>query len=160
VADPAPAPQPGAPTAPTYSSYASEVPLAMDIQSLFALGQNQIPFCADMLADALQKIGDTLSNLNQDWAGPSQQDQQDINDRWNAAGVSMFGTQSQPELGIVNRIGAGIESAASNYDLAETVLVQLYQTYTQSIMDLLQGVTPPPDSGDSADAGLPPITEV
>jgi hypothetical protein len=157
VADPAPLP--AAPTGPTYSNYGDEVGLAMQIGSLFALARNQIPDYTEMLADALNKITDTLSNLNQGWDSASQQDAQDINDRWQASWTAMFGTDKEPELGIINRIGNGIESAASNYDLAETSLTQLYQTYQQMVMDLLEGITPAA-SGGGADSGPPPIVEV
>jgi hypothetical protein len=147
----------------TYSaSGGAEVALAMDIQSLFAIGQNNIPALVEMLVEALGTINDALNALNIAWAGDAKNAAQDINDRWQACATAMFGSQKTPELGVLNRIGSGILSAASNYDLAETSLIQLYTLYNQMLTDLQQGTTPPPPPPPppGSPSTVPPIIEV
>ncbi|MFJ6199224.1 hypothetical protein [Micromonospora sp. NPDC092111] len=149
------------PTGPTYSAASPEADIMMDMTGLWAIGRNTIPGHVSELVDALDKISNALDSIRLNWAGASQKEAQDINDRWQACARSLFGTKQQPELGVLNRIAGGVQGAALNMSVAESHIVELWQKYVELLNQLLAGQ----DTGDSGGGGggaapTPPITEV
>lgn len=144
------------PTGTTYSS--GDADLQMDLTGVWAIGKNTIPGYVDELVDALDRITNALESIELNWAGSSQREAQDINDRWQACARSLFGTKQQPEVGVLNRIAGGLQGAALNMSVAESQIVDLWQKY----IDLLNKMLAGQDPGDTAGGGehTPPISEV
>jgi len=154
---PSPKPAP-VPTAATYSAANPEADLNMDLHWMWMIGKSQITDYVDDLVQALDKISAALQSIELNWVGDSQQQAADINHRWESCATSLFGTKKNPELGVLNRLGAGIQGAAINYDETEKQLVAMWQQYLDLLNQLLAGSQP----GSSGDGGQqsPPIVEV
>jgi hypothetical protein len=146
------------PTAGTYSTAAPEADLNMNMTGLWAVGTHQLPDCVEQLADALENIATALDSVELNWAGESQKEAQDINDRWRACAVALFGSKKQPEHGVLNRIAGGVKVAALNYSLTETKIVEMWRDYTKRLKGLLNNEGPPDTGGGGKQSE--PISEV
>jgi hypothetical protein len=155
MTSPTPAP---VPTGATYSTANPEADLNADLHWLWMIGKDQITDYVDELVDALDKISDALQAIELNWVGDSQKAAADINDRWKACATSLFGTKKNPELGVLIRLGAGIQGAAINYDMTEKQIVAMWQQYIDLLNQLLAGQQPS-TSGDDGQQSQP-IVEV
>lgn len=155
MTSPTPAP---VPTAVTYSTASPEADLAMDMQWMWMIGKSQITDYVNDLVDALDKISTALQSIELNWVGDSQKEAADINQRWQDCAASLFGTKKHPEVGVLNRLGAGIQGAAINYDETEKQIVLMWQQYVDLLNQLLAGQQPSTSGGDGQQS--PPIVEV
>ncbi|RKR89414.1 hypothetical protein BDK92_3760 [Micromonospora pisi] len=157
------APNPGrtvpVPTGPTYSSPSPEAELHMDMVNLWTIGKTTIPGQVDELADALDKISNALESIELNWAGDSQKQAQEINERWQNCARALFGTKEHPEVGVLNRIAGGLQGAALNYHSVEEHTIEMWQKYIDLLNQMLAGQSPG-DSGGGGGQQSPPISEV
>jgi uncharacterized protein YukE len=77
----------------------------------------------------------TLSNLQLSWTGPSASAANTFTQDWNSAAQTLFGTQQDPNTGVLNRLVAGLAAAAVNYSEVE----QLTQSNFNKLVSLLGG---------------------
>jgi hypothetical protein len=158
MTSPHPVPTARVPTGPTFSSASPEADLRMDLTAIWTIGKTRIPEYVEELADALDKITKALDSVQLNWAGESQKEAQDINDRWQACAKALFGTKQHPEIGVLNRIAGGLQGVALNMSATESLLVDMWQKYINVMNQLLAGQDPGGSGGGGAASA--PISEV
>jgi uncharacterized protein YukE len=73
----------------------------------------------NQIVDQLNTIMTTMENLQLSWVGQSSSLANQFTQQWNQAAKSLFGTQNNPEEGVLNRVAEGLQEASSNYCLVE-----------------------------------------
>ncbi|GAA0486359.1 hypothetical protein Ade02nite_10110 [Paractinoplanes deccanensis] len=144
-------------TGDTYTDPAADI--LMHLTALWTVGKTTIPGHVDELADALGAIIDALDAVELNWAGDSQKEAVDVNNRWKTAVTSLFGTKKNPGQGVISRIAGGLQGAALNLSTTESSVVDLWQTYISKLEDMLAGRPPGDAPGGDGEQSVP-ISEV
>lgn len=97
----------------------------------------------ESIATALENIKNALNALQLDWAGPSQQEQEEVSQRFTTVGNAVLGSKEKPEDGVLNAITHGIGLVGNNYGKAEAGLVDVWNGFASKV-------------GGSGDEGTPP----
>lgn len=93
----------------------------------------------------LGRINDTLSNLALAWTGPSATDAEQVSADWNNLMTELFGTQADPDLGILNVLAGGLNTAWQNYANNEYAVSKMFGDFYNAVSAIPSG-----GSGDSA----------
>jgi uncharacterized protein YukE len=120
-------------------SYISPSGLNKTAKELGDLAQN--------VADSINRIKGTLDQLALGWAGKTQQEANDFTNRWSEVMRDLFGTDGDPNRGVLNCISNQVATAAGNYNLAEGGLVDAWSKFTADGSSTPPAV--PPDEMDT-----------
>ncbi|MCO6000324.1 WXG100 family type VII secretion target [Actinoallomurus rhizosphaericola] len=86
--------------------------------------------CAQEIADSITRIENALKSLTLNgWAGKTQQEADDFNNRWVKVMGDLFGSKDKPNDGVLNAMANGIYTAVKNYDEAEYGLVDVWKRF-------------------------------
>ncbi|MDN3354937.1 hypothetical protein [Actinomadura sp. DC4] len=89
---------------------------------------------AQDIADSLGRISDTLGSLTFDsWKGETQQEVDDMADRWLDVSYNLFGSEDTPNDGVLNAVADGIGIAGDNYNKAEIGLVNIWHKFAANV---------------------------
>jgi hypothetical protein len=103
------------------------------------------------LVGHISSVVDTISVVS--WVGGSQQEADDFNSRFKAVMIGLFGTEQDPESGALNKFMKAVQTAANNFDGAETGVCEWFRN-SFNFDEPASGETKPRVS-----QSLPPITE-
>lgn len=117
---------------------------------------SRVTSLAEDVANRLQDISTTLSNLQLSWVGPSSGLAAELAQRWQNAATSLFGTQQDPNEGALNRLADGLQAASQNYDSVEQWAVKSFDTLIQNLGD---GGGSPSSVTNTANTVVTAITE-
>jgi hypothetical protein len=85
---------------------------------------------AQDVVDSLNRIEKTLQSLTlNDWAGKTQQEADDFNNRWAKVMGDVFGSKDKPDDGALNALIDGLATAVKNYDEAELGLTDIWKQF-------------------------------
>jgi uncharacterized protein YukE len=96
---------------------------------------SQVINLAQDVANRLQDISTTLSNLQLSWVGPSSALATEIGQQWQSAATSLFGTQQDPNEGALSRLADGLQGASQNYDNVEQWAVTSFNKLDANLSD-------------------------
>jgi uncharacterized protein YukE len=96
---------------------------------------SQVINLAQDVANRLQDISTTLSNLQLSWVGPSSALAAEIGQQWQSAATSLFGTQQDPNEGALSRLADGLQGASQNYDNVEQWAVTSFNKLDANLSD-------------------------
>lgn len=101
-------------------------------------------------AESLQRINDTLSALQLNWAGDTADEAQKFGKRWTSVMKELFGGKDHPEKGVLNAIVEGLLATRGNFSNTEEALVQLFKQFDQDMSggDTTTPTSPPPSIND------------
>jgi uncharacterized protein YukE len=119
---------------------------------------SQVTSLAEDVANRLQNISTTLSNLQLSWAGPSSGLAAEFAQRWQSAATSLFGTQQAPNEGALSRLADGPQAASQNYDNVEQWAVTSFNKLNENLGDGGSGI--PSSVTNTGDTVVTAITEI
>jgi uncharacterized protein YukE len=115
------------------------VPAEYDAVTM-AVEPGALNFAADLIqasvneiVSALNKIGDTLSNLALGWAGSSAAEAKDFSNQWMNAMTGLFGSKIDPKSGVMNQVNIALLTATGNYSSAESAITKMFDDVTSMI---------------------------
>jgi hypothetical protein len=127
-------------------------------------------FAADSIEDAtnsiisaLNTIGNTLSHLHLSWNGDASSEAQDFATQWMSAMTGLFGSESNPQSGVINQVIIALLTAAGNYSSAEESLTTMFTQLASAISAGPSGgsdTAPIPAGTDAPDASLSAVAEI
>jgi uncharacterized protein YukE len=86
------------------------------------------------IANSLDHIRSTVEVLFlTDWKGRSQQEADELNNRWSTMMKKLFGTKEEPDIGVLSAIADGIGFAADNYGKAESGLTAAFHKFADGL---------------------------
>lgn len=103
------------------------------------------------VADSLERINKTWTDLKLGWAGKTSDEAKEFLDRWNAVMQELFGTKDHPESGVLNVIVEGVLMAATLYGQTELLLSDFFYQFLYSLGG---------DGGSPSDTPPPSITDI
>lgn len=124
---------------------------------------NQIEDSANNIISALNTIGNTLSGLQLSWNGTAASEAQDFANQWMNAMTGLFGSQSNPQSGVINQVIVALLTAAGNNSSAEEGITQMFTQFSGAIWTSSGGgsdtATIPPGT-DSPNGNLSAVAEI
>ncbi|MFJ3639690.1 WXG100 family type VII secretion target [Streptomyces sp. NPDC090108] len=114
------------------------------------------------IGDDLNAITDQLNQLLVSWTGDSSsaaKEAQDFNDRWTDVWTRLYGTKDNPEKGVLNRLVAGIETAAVTYSRGERGVSDAWSRWQAALEGMNVddwGLGPDDDVADALPKHTPP----
>lgn len=126
-------------------------------------------FAADMIEgstnniiSALNTIGNTLTGLQLSWNGASASEAQDFANQWMNAMTGLFGSQANPQSGVINQVIIALLTAAGNYSSGEESITQMFTQLSSSIPAASGGsdTAPIPAGTDTPNGNLSAIAEI
>ncbi|WP_433174884.1 WXG100 family type VII secretion target [Actinoallomurus sp. CA-150999] len=111
----------------------------------------QITQHGENIKTALDNIITALTGLQVDWAGPSQQEHEDVSNRFDRVSRAVLGSKERPEEGVINAITHGLGVVGSNYGKAEAGLVDVWNQFAGKLgtSSGKQPTETPPDQMDT-----------
>lgn len=94
----------------------------------------KLEWLSDQVAGRIHHINEVLNGLSLQWQGESAAEQKDISDRWLRVFSALFGTEANPETGVLNAIVGGVKKAASNLAQAENEAWKMFNRYHESLI--------------------------
>jgi len=107
---------------------------------------------AEDVGNLLESVNSTLSALQLGWAGTTADEVQQINDSWTTVMTELFGTQDNPQEGVINVILGGLLQVAAGYSQTEQALAQMWQQFYNQLLSASQ--SPPASTPSSAPANI------
>jgi hypothetical protein len=126
-------------------------------------------FAADSIEDAtnsiisdLNTIGNTLTGLHLSWNGDAASEAQDFANQWMNAMNGLFGSDSNPQSGVMNQVIIALLTAAGNYSSTEESLTSMFTQLASAISAPSGGsdTAPIPAGTDAPDASLSAVAEI
>jgi hypothetical protein len=127
-------------------------------------------FAADSIGDAtngivsaLNTIGTTLSGLQLSWNGDAASEAQDFANQWMSAMTGLFGSDSNPQSGVMNQVIIALLTAAGNYSSSEESITSMFTQLASAIPAGSGGgsdTAPIPAGTDAPDASLSAVAEI
>jgi hypothetical protein len=121
---------------------------------LFLCADGDIPMFSERIVESLNRIVDVWKGLKLGWVGNTSDEAEAFNRAWKTAMTRLFGSESDPESGIVNQIASAVATASGNYAQTEHIVTQMFL----GISAALSAPGGQHDSGFRND-GAGPITE-
>lgn len=134
--------------------------LVMDMPAMYRLATTDLPADVTDLTTALGTISTSLNSIKLNWAGDSAREMTAILDRWAACATALFGTEKNPEQGVLSRIAEGLAAAVTNYARTDELVGQLWKEYVDLLNSLLNGGGETPAGGDGGGQDSLPISQV
>lgn len=97
------------------------------------MSADMIEDAAEDIVAALNSINTTLSNLQLGWDGNTAAEAQDFSNQWMAAMTGMFGSESDPQSGVMNQVIIALLTAAGNCSSAENAIVKMFGTLSSEL---------------------------
>lgn len=86
------------------------------------------------VVDSVDRIMTTLNSLTlNDWRGRTQQEADDVENRWHSVMTGLFGSEEKPGDGALNAITSGLATAVQNYDKAESAVAEAWSRFAGAI---------------------------
>lgn len=127
-------------------------------------------YAADSIGDAtnsiisaLNSIGNALSGLRLSWNGDASSEATDFADQWLSAMTGLFGSDSNPQSGVINQVIIALLTAAGNYSSSEESLTSMFTQLASSISagpNDGSDTAPIPAGTDTPDASLSAVAEI
>ncbi|GGM21451.1 hypothetical protein GCM10010129_77160 [Streptomyces fumigatiscleroticus] len=116
-------------------------------KSLLNLAQN--------VGDAIEGIANASFHLTLGWAGRTASEAKAFGDRWEAVMRELFGSEKNPDEGVLNVMAGTVHGVAVVYSQTEMKIEQTFHDFASGLAgggDTTTPTSPPPD----APAGLDP----
>lgn len=84
---------------------------------------------AKNIAGHLEDINKMLGSLELGWAGQSSQEAQEVTSEWTRVLGELFGTDDEPEKGVLNALAVSVHNTAANFAQAEQHIKEVFQKF-------------------------------
>ncbi|WP_157856227.1 WXG100 family type VII secretion target [Actinacidiphila yeochonensis] len=108
----------------------------------------------DGIVDRISAINTSLADLRLSWVGAAQKEQEDFAEKWDEAWVKLFGTNDNPDLGILYRFAQGIQSAAVIYGRGDRSVSNSFAEFQARMEGVFDYLEPLESSLDQTDIDL------
>ncbi len=109
-----------------------------------------------IIAERVTAIHTVWRDLKVGWVGDTSDEADAFNNEWNDALKKMFGTEADPESGVLNQAVAGTGMAALNYGVTEATVTMMFQEFTAQLSSPPSAEQPDPNR----DVNTGPIHEI
>lgn len=112
----------------------------------------QILNLADEAAHSIMRIVDSFKRVEVGWAGDTKKEVKDFNDRWAAVMTELFGTEKNPEKGILPAMAGGVQGVAGLFSATERAIVDSFGQFLGALSETGSdgdSDTPPPSITDA-----------
>jgi hypothetical protein len=127
-------------------------------------------FAADSIEDAtnsiisaLNTIGNTLSRLQLSWNGDAASEADDFANQWMSAMTGLFGSDTNPQSGVINQVIIALLTATGNYSSSEESITTMFNQLASAISAGSgdgSDTAPIPAGTDTPDASLSAVAEI
>jgi hypothetical protein len=126
----------------------SGIKISVDPNSLYQYAISDIPKHIQAIADSINRIDQVWNHLNDakvGWVGRSASEAQAFNSKWARAIRGLFGTDADPNSGVLPKIALAVATASMNYAMAEDTIITNLQQY-------IDGLNTPPGGPDTVNS--------
>ena len=141
---------------PAYYDDASLV-IKVDPDGMFVTMNQALVLDGQAIATSINRVVDIWNNLKLGWVGNTADEAKAFNDAWSAAMTNLFGTDKDPEVGILNQIANGVITASINYGEAEVSVNKMFLDMKNALLGSGSGSGGQSDPSRHLNDG--PITE-
>jgi hypothetical protein len=104
----------------------------VDPNMMFQIGSVDLPAAGRIVADSVVRINGIWQALEVGWAGVTADEALDFSNRWNGTMMRLFGTEDDPQSGVLPKISYGLAVASINYASAEDQVIKMFSGYGES----------------------------
>ncbi|MFF4652823.1 WXG100 family type VII secretion target [Streptomyces sp. NPDC001380] len=139
--------------APDYDS----ATLNIDPAALDTAAQKLIEHAGNIVG-SLNRISSSFAELQFQWAGDTAEQVQALNSWWDSVMRDLFGTEENPDQGVLNVMAAGVKAAAVGFSQTEVEIQQMFVKFAEGLA--AAGQEPTPDTiSDAGDPLYSPVHE-
>jgi hypothetical protein len=120
-----------------------DVTIQVNQLQMWQSGTFTIPAYMLSISNSINKIVDTWNGLKDNWLGATADEAQAFDESWSSSIKALFGSEEQPDSGILTRIAAAVQIAASNYDSTEVAVQHMFSEFLGNILAHPDGNAPP-----------------
>jgi uncharacterized protein YukE len=102
------------------------------------------------ISDSLVTINNTLSGLRVAWQGQAASDAEDLNQNWMRVMTELFGTEDDPDKGVLPALADGVAMASGNFSVTEVGVTSLFKRFTGTASDDDKRPDPVTDTNQTA----------
>lgn len=84
------------------------------------------------VSDSLLAINNVLSGLRVAWQGKAASDADELNKEWMRVMTNLFGTEENPEKGVLPTLADGVGMASANFSAAEVGITELFKNFVNT----------------------------
>jgi hypothetical protein len=112
----------------------NDVSLSISPTGIYDIGLN-VKTTGEEVISALQKINNTLNDLQLGWNGTSAAEAKDFADQWTAAMTNLFGDGSGDSsgAGVLNQVIATLLTAGGNYGAADGNVASMFNSLASGL---------------------------
>jgi uncharacterized protein YukE len=111
------------------------------------------------VADTLKSMGDTVFGLKLGWAGQSSQEAEQFLNQWNSTMHKMFGTQDDPESGVLTAMAGGVQAAERGYSATELDIARSFMNFMAAMQQPGSSGTPTSSPASITDPNASSVSE-
>lgn len=104
---------------------------------------------AQAAVDSLGRINTQLEGLRLAWAGKAASDAREVADEWVRVCTELFGTEENPEKGVLPVLADGLGMASGNFSKAEVGVAELFTKFRGEFADTIEAMESE-DSGEDS----------
>lgn len=107
---------------------------------------------ADEAAHSILRITDSFNSLHVAWAGKTKEEAEDFGKRWTTVMTELFGTEKNPEKGVLNAMGGGVMAVAALFSVTERAITHSFGAFRNALAA--------PDKNGNSDTPPQDVTDV
>ncbi|MER7413358.1 MULTISPECIES: WXG100 family type VII secretion target [Streptomyces] len=88
---------------------------------------------SESVATGLKNIKTQLDSLQIAWQGDSAKAAEEVSNEWIRVISGLFGTEDEPDKGVLNALANGVSSAASNFTNAESGVTKAFNQFRSEL---------------------------
>ncbi|GEB54307.1 WXG100 family type VII secretion target [Streptomyces cacaoi] len=88
---------------------------------------------SESVATGLKNIKTQLDSLQIAWQGDSAKAAEEVSNEWIRVISGLFGTEDEPDKGVLNALANGVSSAASNFANAESGVTKAFNEFRNQL---------------------------
>ncbi|MFG2041281.1 WXG100 family type VII secretion target [Dactylosporangium sp. NPDC048998] len=108
--------------------------IRVDPDGMFVTMNQALVLYGQGVADSIKRIIDIWNNLKLGWVGDTADEAKAFNDAWATAMINLFGTDENPDVGILTHIADAVILASINYGEAEDSVNKMFQQMSTSMI--------------------------